>query len=166
MRWFRLVSLRLQIILLVLSFTLAVGLGNAFRAHLALDDLAREQFERRSVTTALALAAQATDLTLTDDLFGLYELLNNTLVNTPDVRYILVLDGNGTVRAHTFGPGLPRGLVEANTVAPTEPWRMRRLNTDEGVVIDVAAPLLEGQAGVLRLGMSEQAIKTAVDRHT
>jgi len=166
MRWFRFVSLRLQIILLVLSFTLAVGLGNAWRAHLALDDLAREQFERRGVATALALATQSTDLLLTNDLFGLFELLNNTLVNTPDVRYIMVLDGDGAVRAHTFGPGVPRGLAEANSVAPSQAWHVRRLNTDEGPVIDVAAPLPEGQPGLLRLGMSEQAITATVDRHT
>ncbi len=166
MRWFRQISLRLQIIALVLSFTLAVGLGNAFRAHLALDDLAREQFERRSVATALALAGQATDLLLTNDLFGLFELLNNTLVNTPDVRYIMVLDDAGNVHAHTFGPGVPRGLVEANTVAPSEAWHLNRLNTEEGYIVDVAAPLLEGQPGTLRLGMSEQAIIASVNRHT
>lgn len=166
MRWFRLISLRLQIILLVLSFTLAVGLGNAFRAHLALDDLAQEQFERRSVATALALAAQATDLTLTNDLFALYELLNNTLVNTSDVRYIMVLGAAGEVRAHTFGPGLPRGLVEANAVPTGQAWQTRRLNTEEGYVLDVAVPLLEGHEGALRLGMSEQAITATVNRHT
>jgi len=166
MRWIRQVSLRLQIIGLVLSFTLAVGLGNAFRAHLALDDMAREQFERRSVATALALAAQATDLSLANDLFGLFELLNNTLVSTPDVRYIMVLDENGTVRAHTFGPGVPRGLDQANHVPPGEPWHMTRLSTEEGPVVDIAAPLLEGQPGTLRLGMSEQAILDSVNRHT
>jgi signal transduction histidine kinase len=166
MRWFRLVSLRLQIILLVVSFTLAVGLGNAFRAHLALDDLAREQFERRSVATALALAAQSTDLLLTNDLFGLYELLNSTLANTPDVRYIMVLDANGSVRVHTFAEGLPRGLIQINTVPPNDPWHTQWFNTEEGLIVDVAAPLLEGQAGTLRLGMSEQAIKAAADRHT
>ncbi len=166
MRWFRLISLRLQIILLVLSFTLAVGLGNTYRAHLALDDLAREQFERRSLATALALAAQVTDLSFSNDLFGLYELLNHSLVNTPDVRYIMVLDDTGAIRAHTFGPGVPRGLVEANTAAPGEAWHINRLSTEEGPVVDVAIPLTEGQPGLLRLGMSEQVIIDSVNRHT
>ncbi|RME40970.1 MAG: HAMP domain-containing protein [Caldilineae bacterium] len=166
MRWFRLVSLRLQVIVLVVSFTLAVGLGNVFRAHLALEDLAREQFERRSVATALGLAAQASDLVLTGDLFGLYDLLNSTLVNTPDVRYILVLDAGGGVRAHTFGPGIPRGLAAANTVLEGEPWRVRRLNTEEGEVVDVAVPLPEEAGGVLRLGMSQQVLQATINRHT
>ena len=118
------------------------------------------------MATALALAAQATDLTLTNDLFGLYELINTTMVNTPDVRYIMVLDAAREVRAHTFGSGLPRGLVEANVLFPREAWRVRRLNTEEGYVLDVAVPLLEGQEGALRLGMSEQAITATVNRHT
>lgn len=166
MRWFRSVSLRLQIILLVVSFTLAVGLGNVFRAHLALEDLAREQFERRSVATALALAAQANELILTNDLFGLYDLLNSMLVNTPDIRYILVVEPDGQVRAHTFGPGLPRGLVEANRVSPGESWHIRQLVTEEGGVVDVAMPLPDRPDWVLRLGMSDQALEAAVDRHT
>jgi len=114
----------------------------------------------------LALADQAIDLILTDDLFGLYELLNNTLVNTPDVRYLLVLDANGAVRAHTFGVGLPRGLIEANSVASTELWHARRLKTEEGTIFDVAVPLFEGRTGTLRLGMSTAAIEAAVNHHT
>jgi signal transduction histidine kinase len=164
-RWFRLISLRLQIILLVLAFTLAVGLGNTLRAHLALEALAQEQFERRSVATATALAIQAAEPVLTNDLFGLYELINDALVNTAEMRYVLVLDLDGGVRAHTFGTGVPRGLVEANAVAPDERWHVRRLRTEEGTIVDVAVPL-EGQAGTLRLGMSEKAIAAAVDRHT
>jgi len=118
-RWFRLISLRLQIILLVLAFTLAVGLGNTLRAHLALEALAQEQFDRRSVATATALAIQAAEPVLTNDLFGLYELINDALVNTAEMRYVLVLDLDGGVRAHTFGTGVPRGLVEANAVHRT-----------------------------------------------
>ncbi|RME48300.1 MAG: HAMP domain-containing protein [Chloroflexi bacterium] len=166
MRWFRFISLRLQIILLVLAFTLAVGLGNTLRTRLALEALAREQFERRSVATATALAAQATDPVLTNDLFGLYELINDTLVNNPEVRYVLVLDPDGEVRAHTFGSGLPRGLVEANAVEPDQRWHVRRLRTEEGIIVDVAVPLFEGQAGTLRLGMSEHTIAAVVRRHT
>lgn len=41
---------------MVLAFTLAVGLGNTLRTRLALDALAREQFERRSVATAMGIA--------------------------------------------------------------------------------------------------------------
>lgn len=164
-RWLRLISLRWQIILLALAFTLAVGLGNTLRTHLALDALAREQFERRGVATAMALAAQAVDPVLTNDLFGLYELVNDTLVNTSETRYILVLDAAGRVRAHTFGPGIPRGLVEANAVAPEERWHVRRLRTEEGIIVDVAVPL-EGGAGTLRLGMSEKAITAAAERYT
>jgi len=166
MRWFRRISLRLQIILLVLAFTLAVGLGNTLRTHLALQSLAREQFERRSVATATALAAQATDPVLTNDLFRLYELINDALVNNPEVRYVLVLDSAGDVRAHTFGAGVPRGLVKANSVESDQRPHVRRLRTEEGTIVDVAVLLFEGQGGTLRLGMSERTITAVVRRHT
>ncbi|RME81610.1 MAG: HAMP domain-containing protein, partial [Caldilineae bacterium] len=140
--------------------------GNTLRTHIALDDLAQEQFERRSVATATGLAAQITEPMLTNDLFALYDMINKALLNTPDMRYVLVLDAEGRVLAHTFGPGLPRGLVEANDLGPDKSIGIRRLRTEEGPVLDVAAPLPEGVDGVLRLGMSERDLIAAVDRHT
>ncbi len=166
MRWLRLVSLRLQIVFGAVVITLLVSLGYGLRSHRAVDALAKEQFEQRSVTTAAALAARATGPILTDDLFGLYELLNDTLWTNREVRYILVLDDHGAVYAHTFGGGLPRGLVEANAVAADERWHVRRLRTEEGTIVDVAAPILDGTAGSVRLGMSERSIAEAVNRFT
>jgi len=166
MRWVRSVSLRLQIILLVLSFTLAIGLGNTLRTRMALNDLGRAQFTRRSVATARALAELATGPLITNDLFGLYELINDTLLNDPDVRYVLVIDARGDVCAHTFGSGVPRGLIAANGVPPGERWHTRRLRTEEGYILDVAVPLMGGEAGMLRLGMSENALTADVQRHT
>lgn len=165
MHWLRLVSLRVQIIVLVSAFTLAVGVGNTLRTRLALDSLAQEQFERRGLATANALAAQSSDALLTGDLFGLYELLSSALEADPDLRYALIVGPAGEVRAHTFGPGVPRGLVEANQLSAGQSFSVRRLRTDEGPVMDVAVPM-PGLQDTFRLGMSEQAITAVVTRHT
>lgn len=162
----RLSSLSFQLVSAMLLLTLGLGLIRTYLNRAEVEAFAREQFDQRSVATASAFAAYATDAVLTDDLFRLNELIGDTLLNNPDVRYILVLDANDRVRAHSFGRGIPKGLVAANRVADDEKSHLQRVNTEEGFVLDVAAPLLEGKIGAVRVGMSERAMNADIDRHT
>lgn len=150
----------------MLSLTLGLGLIRTYLNRAEVEAFAREQFERRSAATASAFAAYATDAVLTNDLFRLNELVNDTLLNNPDVRYILVLDTEGRVLAHSFGRGIPKGLAAANRAMTGERFHLQRLNTEEGFVLDVAVPLFAGKIGAVRVGMSERAMNADIDRHT
>jgi len=163
---FRWSSLSFQLISAMLLLTLGLGLIRTYLNRAEVEAFAREQFQQRSAAMATAFAAYATDAVLTNDLFRLNELINDTLLNNSDVRYILVLDADGRVLAHSFGRSVPRGLVAANAVAANERYHAQRIRTEEGFVLDVAVPLFDGKIGAVRLGMSERVMNADIDRHT
>ena len=163
---FRWSSLSFQLISAMLLLTLGLGLIRTYLNRAEVEAFAREQFQQRSAATASAFAAYATDAVLTNDLFHLNELINDTLLNNPDVRYILALDADGRVLAQSFGRGVPKGLLAANTVTANEPYHAQRISTEEGFVLDVAVPLFDGKIGSVRVGMSERAMNADIDRHT
>ncbi len=159
-------SLSFQLVGVMLTLTLGLGLLRTYLNRAEVDAFAREQFDRRSAATASAFAAYATDAVLTNDLFRLNELINDTLLNNSDARYILVLDAEGRLLAHSFGRGVPKGLVLANIAAQGERYHAQRIDTEEGEILDVAVPLYEGRIGAVRVGMSERAMNADIDRHT
>ncbi|MBI4787852.1 MAG: HAMP domain-containing protein [Chloroflexi bacterium] len=163
---FRWSSLSFQLVGVMLLLTLGLGLIRTYLNRAEVAAFAREQFEQRSAATASAFAAYATDAVLTNDLFYLNELIGDTLLNNPDVRYILVLDTERRVLAQSFGRGVPRGLIAANRAEANERYRAQRISTEEGLVLDVAVPLFDGKIGMVRVGMSERAMNADIDRHT
>ncbi len=59
-----------------------------------------------------------------------------------------------------------RGLLEANAAAPGVPYRVSHLLTEEGPVHDVAVPVLGGDLGTVRVGMTEAGARRAVAQAT
>ena len=159
-------SLSFQLVGVMLSLTLGLGLIRTYLNRAEVEQFAHEQFEQRSAATASAFAAYATDAVLTNDFFHLNELISNTLLNNPDVRYILVLDTQERVLAHSFGRGVPKGLIAANRADAQARYHSQRIGTEEGLVLDVAVPLFDGKIGAVRVGMSERAMNADIDRHT
>ena len=103
---------------------------------------------------------------LTNDIYGLYQRMSAILASNDDVRYILVLDSQGNIKASTFAEGVPKGLAAANSVSAGQPSSVRTLSTSEGSMLDVAYPILQGQAGTIRVGLSKEPQESQVSRLT
>jgi signal transduction histidine kinase len=156
------VSVRTKILGIVLGLVLLLGLGTTVEVRLVSQRALLQRLDEQSVAISRDVGARATDLILVNDLFGLHQLLVETQHNNPDVRYAFILDTGGHVLAHTFGEGMPGGLVEANNVAVGEHHRTALLQTDEGRIWDTAVPIFDGRAGVARLGLSERSVHNTV----
>lgn len=158
-------SLRTKMIAVMVGLVVVLGLGGTVQAKSDLSAILQEGMERRGVAIGHDLASRSTDLVLTNNIFDLYELINDTLINNDDVRYIFIVDQLGNVRVHTFEKGLPRGLQRANLVRGDEKYSAKVVETEEGPIRDIAVPVFEGRAGTVRLGMSERRIEAAVDEY-
>lgn len=146
----------------MLGLTLALGLGGIVQAQADLSSILRDRLERRGIAIAYDLAARGADLLLINNIFDLYELVNDTLINNDDVRYVLIIDQSERVRVHTFEKGVPEGLLVANRVLDRERHRTIVIETEEGPIQDIAVPIFGGKAGTVRVGMSEKAVHAAV----
>jgi signal transduction histidine kinase len=156
-------NIRVKIMGIVLGLVILMGLTVTLqvRANLVrtLDELLQEQ----SISIGRDLAARSTDLILVNNLYGLHQLLKDTLANNPNVRYAFITDADNHVLATTFGDGFPDHLLEANTVGASDHHTTIVLPTNEGQIWDTAVPIFEGRAGTARIGISGANLRLMLD---
>lgn len=162
--WARANSLpvRMKIMGMVLGTILLLGIGMTWEVRNNLVDTLSRQLEKRGISIAGDVSARATDLILTNNSFALYELIRDTVENNEDVRYVIILDRNGNLLVHTLGRVVPQDLLNANQVASQERYSLEVLDTEEGLVRDIAMPVFEGRAGTVRVGVSNRGLNSSV----
>lgn len=157
------VNVRTKILGIVLGLVLLLGGVTTLQIRAMTKSALLKRLEEQSVATARDVAARSTDLILINDMYALHQLLKETQLNNPDVRYAFILDENGEVLAHTFGEGFPIELLSVNSVDSEAHHTTVALETEEGVIWDSAVPIFDGQAGIARVGLSENSVNTTVD---
>jgi two-component system response regulator HydG len=105
---------------------------------------------------AQAVALDATDKILTNDLVALQKMLDYHMTSTPHAAYIFIIKDN-QVLAHTFTQGMPIELIGANDIVLDNYNRHKEIVSTEGKrYLDIAWPIFAGKAGTLRLGVTEK----------
>ncbi len=165
--WILGVGVKVKIMGIAVGLVLLLGIGAIILLRWVTRATLTRELDERAVSIARELAARAADLILTEDVFSLRVLVLETLESNKDVRYVLVLDGSGNVLAHSFGHFLPPDLQAVNS-GNRYPggFRIQRLMSEEGLLRDVAVPIFEGQAGVVRVGMSEKRLESTLAQET
>lgn len=158
------VSIRFKIMGIVLLVVLALGVAVAWYVGSNVAASLKEELELRGKAIGRSLAAHATDLILTDDLFELYRVARDTLGADDDILYVYVEDPQGQVLVHTFDAGFPADLLRANRLRG-DAARAVALDTDEGRLIDVAVPILGGEVGAVHVGLSTRTADAAIGKH-
>lgn len=139
------------IVLFVVLSGLAIALLVTQRYSAAL----RANIASQSENLAHAVALEAADRILINDLVGLQKLLDQHLRSNQDLGYLFVIK-EGRILAHTFPQGVPAAILEVNQPTPTGQSKVRQIASRAGEhFLDTAWPIFEGKAGVLRVGFSE-----------
>ncbi len=161
------VSIRAKILGIVLSLTVVLGLGVTWEVRTVMHDTFIGELESRGFSVVNDLAARSIDPVLLNDNFALFQLLNETIDNHADALYAFVLTGDGQVLVHTFGDeGFPTALLSLTDRIPGRAnggVEQLSYRSDQGVVHDFAAPLLDGQAGTVHLGLTETRLRTTIN---
>jgi transcriptional regulator with GAF, ATPase, and Fis domain len=114
-----------------------------------------ETMYAQAENVAHAVALEAADQILTNDLVALQKMLDHHTRSHPNISFLFI-EKDGQILAHTFREGLPAGLLKANTVVPGGTRHFQKLASISGKqYLDIAWPIFQGKAGVLRLGFSE-----------
>ncbi|MDZ7667408.1 MAG: sigma 54-interacting transcriptional regulator [Desulfotignum sp.] len=106
----------------------------------------------RAENIAARLAMDAADKILINDLVAVQKMLDDQLDSEPALLYLFVLNRDRQVLVHTFAEGVPANLIKANT---TDRNMEKLMSENRERFMDIQWPILEGKAGVLRLGISE-----------
>lgn len=151
-------SLLAAIALLVVFSGLAIAFLVTQRYSAALQATLSSQAEN----LAHAVALEAADRILINDVVGLQKLLDQQMRSNPSLGYLFVVR-DGRILAHTFTKGVPAELVAANQPGSVEKPSFRAIASKSGEpFLDAAWPVFEGKAGVLRVGFSESYYRQQV----
>jgi len=118
-----------------------------------------EEFRERGQVVSRNLATSSVEPLLIEDTVNLHRLVGNIKSMEKDIKYVYIIDKKGKVLAHTFEGGFPSDLLSINTDAMS-----RRLDTGDGHVIDITAPILDGRAGFVHVGMDETYLHEKIAR--
>jgi len=151
-------KLLLAVAALVIGSGLIISLLETNRFSRSLHRAAVTQGEYLSQAVAL----EATNKILINDLIGLQNLLNHQLHSNPLVSYLFI-SKDGHVLAHTFAEGIPLNLVNFNSPLDSARGSFKRITTETGDnFLDIAWPIFSGKAGILRIGLSEKPYRSQV----
>ena len=106
----------------------------------------------RAENIAARLAMDAADKILINDLVAVQKMFDDQLHSEPALLYLFVLNRDQQVLVHTFPRGVPAGLIQVNT---RDRNMVKLVSENRERFMDFQWPILEGKAGVLRLGISE-----------
>ncbi len=155
-------SIRTKIMGIVAVCILTSALALVWYAYNDVSVSLRNELQQRGLAIGTSLAVQSRDLILTNNQFALYRLVKDTSNADKDLVYAFVLDTTGNILVHTFDEGFPTDLLGKNQLNSGEPYGVQLLQTEDDTIQDVAIPVLDGKAGVIRVGMSEATINAAV----
>jgi len=150
---------------LALSFVgvvAAFGLFTIFLVHFTLSASLRRHAIERARVTAVNISDNAAGYLSKKNSSALRELLRKH-ANRPEVAYVAVQNRAGQIFAHSLAV-LPEEIhgEPALSSSPTEGLRNFRLG--DGLVDELTVPVMDGQAGVVRLGLWRDEIAAEIER--
>ena len=159
-------SFFIKIVTMLLFILLLLAAANTFQTRLVMEKLFTEQQEKRGLSVANMLAAQASNLILVHNFYELHELVKQTQQSNDDVRYAFVMGSNGELLAHSFDGNFPGELLLANVPADSSVFQVTELSTEEGVIRDIVVPIFEGRLGTVHIGLNNNSLQATLNTTT
>ncbi|MEM7738944.1 MAG: methyl-accepting chemotaxis protein [Deinococcota bacterium] len=164
-------GIRSKLLVFIAVLTLSFVAISFFVTSASIDSNLSEEVISKGETIASTLAASAVDVIVAHD-SAIVQAVIDQFVDVDGVGYILAQDASGTIYAHTFSPFVPQEIIDAsptaNELADTDETLVRELRfsneVKSGSFYDIAAPVLAGSLGTIRVGMDQATITAAANR--
>jgi PAS domain S-box-containing protein len=156
-------SVRVKIFLSMLLLVVFSGLAMILFAETVIYQKLRVKLEEKGLAVAKIVAKDCITPIITERYFEMTMMFKDLQESERDIVYMYVENKDGRVLAHTFDNRVPQGLRQALKTDSRQRYSTKELSTDKGRIQDVAVPLLDGQLGVLHMGLSAAAVENVVD---
>lgn len=174
--------MRKKILLSMVFVILLLGLAIALITRAVLFNTLKLEFQRKGLNLARSISANSVIDVLTQNSARLKLLLENEKRLDNDIAYVFIADSSGRVYAHTFTPlensidtgrsslarftkGFPEDLLTANNIQKEQDFKIQPLDTQEGLIYDIAVPVLSGKSllAQVRLGLKQNSTQRTID---
>jgi len=124
-----------------------------------------EESEKRGLYISRHLAEEILNPLLYEDYVAMQRILETAVASDSSLDYAFVVNENGRVLTHTFEKAVPAALVNGKFWRHSTQMReqlFQPAGEPRRIIRDIAAPLMEGNLGALRIGMREENIRSNV----
>jgi len=122
-----------------------------------------EAAQVRAEAIAKKLALDLTDIIFINDVVAIQKMIEGQIASDAAVTYLFIVKHDRKVLAHTFKDGIPGDLINLNLPKTgTQSQTIKVISETKERFIDVAMPIFDGRAGILRIGLSEAPYRKQV----
>src|SRR3990172_6940980 len=155
------VGLVRKFVVWIVVIIMLLGILTTVFVQISLTKTLTEELRERGEVISRNLATSLVESILIEDTVYVHRLVEKTKKIEKDVKYIYITDARGKVLAHSFEGGFPGELLIVHTGINNN---SRLLDTGDSYVIDFTAPILDGRAAFVHIGMDETAMHAKINR--
>src|SRR3990172_4912066 len=158
----RILSLRNKFLIVTLGLVTVLGLSMIIFVKSTLTQKLLLHLRQKGIIVAKHLADSSVNYVLTEKTVILQMMAHDYMSSDGDIEYIFIQDSHGRTLAHSFQGGFPLELKTVNSVGPGQEYSVQPLVMGRKAVLDIAVPLLKGDAGQAHIGISEEKMREDV----
>jgi two-component system, NtrC family, sensor kinase len=124
-----------------------------------------KEIDKRCKVLATIVSEKVVTPLVYDDHLSLYNILNEIKESDPSISYVFILNNATEIIAQTYDINIPPGLLQANTLSDGN-YNIEVIETNNfqyPVIRDIAYPILNGEIGMVRLGIVEEHINQEIN---
>lgn len=161
---FNLVGVKGKIMGIAIILVLLLGSMLIGQSEKVFSEALRRDLIKQGVALGRYLSVRSENPLLTNNIFALHELVEDTMSSNPEIIYIIITNSRGGLILDSFETGMPRGLLDFNKVGNQHEYSQKTFTNEQGVVQDLAVPIMYGKVGQVRLGLSEKGIAATIEQ--
>lgn len=155
--------IHLKIYFMVVSAIMLLALISLFVIRISVTDTMSVQLDERVKSISGDVAARTGDLLLTNNIYAMQTLVNDTIDNYNDLEYVFILNEDNEVLVDSYANGrVSEDIIAANSVEEHEYNHLLTFRSEEGIIRDAAAPVDKGIDGTVRVGLRDDSLQTAI----
>ncbi len=156
-------KLRYKIALLVYALALTIGIVTTYWAAHLMGDTLQERFKDEGSFIAHSLSETLVMPVLAEQVVPVFDTLRKVVADNKQIDYLFITDFDHNLFAHSFEGGFPAVLIpKLSSHVPGE--EIFRYRSDQGTILHISQPLIEGMDARLHIGLNDNSTQTAIDR--
>lgn len=134
------------------------GAVTLYQIQISLTPYLYQNLRQNTISMAHSLSETLIRPMITHDFFNVYQIIQDKLEDSPDISYIIVFDHEGKIIANPFEEKIPQNLLLEPFKEETSKSKFQVFKNSKGLIFDTIVPILDGEAGELRLGVSDETV--------
>ncbi len=156
-------GIREKMLIIFLLIGAAFGLAVTWYAQQLMGHFLSDYHQNQGIYLAESIAAQSEDPLISGDRYQLFRIIERTMERHPGLTYVFFLDASQEeVLVDSFESETPDEIVQLNQAA-SENNSIQSFDADNETIYDIAVPVQDGNAGVVRIGLSTSEIASLIN---